>query len=104
MAKCNAQWPTDDALRASKKVWAGEICKYTWPQLHDKLIHAQHMLREPEWRFPDIGQILSGSRQPGAAGQAALSYRPVDEVMGLPAPERDKTKGNAILQALREGL
>ena len=45
------------------------------------LAYAKGMMYLPEWQWPDIGRILAGKKQEGAAGQAALSYRPASEVL-----------------------
>jgi hypothetical protein len=104
-ALCNAQWPDKEALKLAKKVWAAEICKYNWQQLQGKLQHAMAMKHQAEWRYPDIGQILNGDKQPGASGIAAASYKPASEALAaLPAPPQDKSKGQAMLDSLRAEL
>jgi hypothetical protein len=105
-ARYQSQWDSQEAEKASMQVWAPKIAAFTDNELSDKLHYAQSMSYLPEYKFPDVGMILRGEQQVGAAGQAALSYRPASEVLGLPkkATVEAKSKGQAFLDHLREDI
>ena len=105
IARFQAQWDSKEMEAAAMKLWARDILRYSWKELNAKLMFAKSMMHQDDWKHPDIAKILNGDKQAGAAGAAALSYRPATEVINaLPKPVQDKTVGQAALDSLRDQL
>jgi len=104
-SRYHSAWYTAEIERDAMRLWARDVIKYSWSELNQKLMFAKSMMHQEAWRHPDIATILNGDKQAGAAGQAALSYRPASEVLNaLPKPPKNKAAGMAVLNSLREGL
>ena len=94
-ARYSSVFPDEAAEACAKREWGKDILRYSPHELLAKIQYAKAMSHKGQWRWLDIGLILAGDRPGGAAGQAAMSYRPATEVIGLPnlAPKKEISNG-----------
>lgn len=106
-ARYSSVFPDQYAEASAKREWGKDILQYSLEELLEKILYAKAMSHQKEWRWLDIGLILAGDKPIGAAGQAAMSYRPAAEVMGLPPPPRKQAataRGQKKIADIKAGL
>lgn len=100
-SKYHQQWPNEEAIKLAKREWAEQIGKFSRGQIDAMFANAKAMLiaGDDEWRWPEIGRILSGVVETWER----RAHRPFERV-GLPnltKKERAKQAGAQALASMK---